>query len=57
MTMPKKFTRCVANGGRVITKRVNKDQYMHICYLDGKAYPGEVLTKKDTKKTDKAKKK
>lgn len=38
---------CVRTGGKVITKKVNAKQYMHICYKDGKSYPGEV---KDYKK-------
>lgn len=47
--MPKAFLNCVKKGGKVITKKVGKDRYMHICYLDGKAYPGEVLYKKSSK--------
>jgi tartrate dehydratase alpha subunit/fumarate hydratase class I-like protein len=33
--MPKEFDSCMANGGRVITKRVNDKEYMHICYPKG----------------------
>jgi len=47
--MPKAFTDCVKNGGKVITKVIDKKKgkYMHICYdKNGKANPGEVLTKK-----------
>lgn len=40
--MPKEFDACVKNGGKVITKRVNSNQYMHICYINGKTYSGEV---------------
>lgn len=40
--MPADFERCVANNGRVRTKRVNKTQYIHICFLGGKSYSGEV---------------
>ena len=45
--MPKSFTDCIKNGGKVITKKINDEQYMHICYdKNGKAHAGEVLTKK-----------
>jgi len=49
--MPKAFENCVANGGRVITKSVNKDQYLHICYPKGggPSVSGEVKTKKSNK--------
>ena len=44
--MPQAFNECVKNGGKVRTKDVNDTQYMHICWLKGKSYAGEVLTKK-----------
>lgn len=40
--MPAAFDNCVKNGGRVRTKKVNSKQYMHICFLNGKSYAGEV---------------
>jgi len=42
--MPAGFESCVANGGRVRTKRVNANQYLHICYPKGGGSPvsGEV---------------
>lgn len=42
--MPANFNACVANGGKVITKKVNAKQYMHICYPKGGGSPisGEV---------------
>jgi len=43
---PASFDKCVKDGGRVRTKKVGKDKYMHICWLDGKSYTGEVKTKK-----------
>ena len=50
--MPKDFERCVANGGRVRTKKLSSGRYMHICFLNGKSYAGEVKTKKkNIKKT------
>ena len=44
--MPKAFTDCVKNGGKVITKKLPKGKYMYICYdKKGKSHPGEVHTK------------
>ena len=40
--MPQAFLNCIAKGGRVRSKRVNKAQYVKICYLNGKSYSGEV---------------
>lgn len=47
--MPEAFLKCVADGGKVITKDLGKDEYMKICYLNGKSYPGEVMKNKDKK--------
>ncbi len=46
--MPKEFTDCITNGGRVITKIINKSQYIRICYPKGGGSPvhGEVKVKK-----------
>ena len=44
--MPAAFLRCVKNGGRVRTKKLSGGLYMHICWLNGKSYAGEVKTKK-----------
>ena len=44
--MPRDFERCVKNGGRVRTKKLSGGRYMHICFLNGKSYAGEVKTKK-----------
>lgn len=44
--MGREFLACVKNGGKVITKDIGKDKYMHICILAGKSFPGEVKTKK-----------
>ena len=53
--MPQAFTNCVKKGGKVRTVTINKKKgtYMHVCYLNNKAYPGEVKTKKS--KAEKAK--
>ena len=44
--MPKAFENCVKRGGKVITKTLKGNKYIHICYLNGKSYAGEVKTKK-----------
>ena len=44
--MPAAFQKCVAQGGRVRTKTLSGNKYMHICFKDGKSYAGEVKTKK-----------
>lgn len=55
--MPKQFDNAIKQGGKVITKRVNKDEYIHIVYPKGGGKPiaGEPkkykkLTKKSTHK-------
>ena len=48
--MPVQFDRCVKQGGRVRTKSIGKGKYMHVCFLNGKSYPGEVKTKKNVLK-------
>ena len=40
--MPQAFNSCVAKGGRVRTKKLKDGKYMHICFIDGKSYAGEV---------------
>ena len=44
--MPKDFDKCVKNGGRVRTKKLSKGEYIHICFINGKSYAGEVKTAK-----------
>jgi len=44
--MPAGFESCVAQGGRVRTKKLGNGRYMHICFKDGKSYAGEVKTKR-----------
>ena len=50
--MPEAFERCVKNGGKVITKTLKGGKYLHICYLNGKSYAGEVKTKKEPEKKE-----
>jgi len=47
--MPADFNKCVKNGGRVRTKKLSGGRYIHLCFLNGKSYAGEVkTTQKDT---------
>lgn len=43
--MPQGFDECVKNKGRVRTKSLPGGKYMHICFLHGKSYAGEIKTK------------
>jgi len=53
--MPQGFNKCVKNGGRVRTKKLSGGRYMHICWLNGKSYAGEIHTKKKKSKITKKK--
>jgi len=45
--MPKDFTTCVAEGGRVRTKLLPENKYIKICYdKNGKSHAGEVKLRK-----------
>jgi len=47
--MPKAFDDCYKSGGKIITKKVNSAQYIHICYTKaGKAVPGTPKKYKST---------
>lgn len=49
--MPKDFTDCVKSGGRVVTKNLKNNKYIHICYdKNGNSHSGEVKTKQKRKK-------
>ncbi len=48
--MPQPFIDCIKNGGRVRTKKLGKGRYIHICFLNGKSYAGEVHMKAESKK-------
>lgn len=53
--MPKDFEDCVKNGGKVRTKNLKNNKYIHICYdKNGNSFSGEVMTKKKDSKKDKA---
>ena len=44
--MGKAFKRAVAKGARVRTKKLSGGRYIHIAFLNGKSYAGEVHKKK-----------
>jgi hypothetical protein len=49
--MPKEFTDCVKNGGKVVTKKLKNNKYIRICYdKKGNSHSGEVMTNKKDKK-------
>ncbi len=56
--MPQAFDNCVSGGGRVITKRVNAEEYMHLCYPrgGGKSVAGEVKKYKKLSRSNKSSK-
>ena len=48
--MPKNFTECVNGGGKIRTKVLKNNKYIHICYdKDGNSFSGEVRTRKKKK--------
>jgi len=45
--MPAGFDKCRAEGGRIITKKLSGNKYIHICYdAKGKSHAGEVKLRK-----------
>lgn len=47
--MPKAFTNAVKRGARVRTKKLAGGKYVHIAFINGKSYAGEVHKKKGSK--------
>ncbi len=48
--MPADFEKCVREGGRVRTKKVGANKYIHICWdKEGKSHSGEVKTTQPAK--------
>lgn len=44
--MPIKFDNCRKRGGRIRTKSLKGGKYMHICFIGGKSFAGEVKKRK-----------
>ena len=53
--MPKDFDACVKSGGRVRTKSLSGNKYIHICYNKSGSHAGHVKTKSKKSATNKAK--
>ena len=48
--MPKDYDMCVSKGGKVITKKLSKGKYYHLCKdMMGKWHAGYVKTKEKKK--------
>jgi len=45
--MSQKFLECVKNGGRTRTINLKPGKYMHVCFINGKSYSGEVHKTKE----------
>lgn len=55
--MPADFEKCVrAKGSRVRTIKLSDNRYMHVCFLKGKSYKGEVKKKGENALAEAAKK-
>ena len=48
---PAGFDMCQKKGGRIRTKTLSDGRYLHICFLNGKSYPGYVKYKDKRKET------
>ena len=44
--MPAAFNKAIRQGARVRTLKIGKNKYIHVAFLHGKSYSGEVKTKK-----------
>ena len=53
--MPQAFENCKKQGGKIKTVKLGGGKHRHICYLNGKAYPGYVMNNKDMKSNGKKK--
>ena len=48
--MPHGFTKCVNDGGKVVTEKISNTKYRHVCYdKDNNKFEGEVKTKKKSR--------
>lgn len=48
--MPRAFRSCIKRGGRVRTKKLSGRKYIHICFIGGKSFAGEVKRRKTRRK-------
>lgn len=54
--MPKDFLTCVNSGGKVITKKLNQNEYIHLCKDEKGWHRGEVKKTKKAENREKIKK-
>ena len=47
--MPEAFNKCRKQGGKITTKKLPNNKYIHICWLRGQSFSGEVKAKKSKK--------
>ena len=54
-TMPQDFIKCIEEGGKVVSKRLNKDEYIKLCKdKSGKWHEGETHKYKKLSRSKKA---
>ena len=46
--MPEGFDKCRKQGGRIRTLKLKGGKYIHVCYIGGKSYKGEVKNKQSS---------
>jgi len=51
--MSKAFLNCQKWGGKIRTKKLKSGKYIHLCFLGGKSFAGEVKKKKVARKNKK----
>jgi len=44
--MPTNFLKCVEDGGKVRTKKLKNNKYIKLCFINGKTFHGEIMSKK-----------
>jgi hypothetical protein len=45
--MPQGFTKCVKDGGKVVTEKISNTRYRHVCYdKNNNKFEGEIKIKK-----------
>ena len=51
---PQSFDNCRKGGGKIRTIELKGGKYMHVCFLSGKSYKGEVKEKQLTGESGKS---
>ena len=50
--MPAGFDKCKKDGGRIRTEDAGDGKYRHVCWLEGKRYPGYEKTRQSQAASD-----